>query len=88
MLHTRVRWRGASSRILISTPHRYKLFWQDNSDGIGGVNMLLAEKWIGKVIEVVRAGNRVLKLRLVLQNGIVTIKKVKNLHVKFGGCHF
>ncbi|XP_029648390.1 uncharacterized protein LOC115222341 [Octopus sinensis] len=41
--------------------------------GVGGVTILLVEKWVDKVIEVVRVCDRVLKLRLVLQNITATI---------------
>ncbi|XP_036357558.1 uncharacterized protein LOC115209517 [Octopus sinensis] len=68
-----VRWRGASTRVPTGKAHRYKLFWEGNSDGIGGVSILLAEKWVDKVVEIVRMCNRVRNLRLVLQYGIATI---------------
>ncbi len=68
-----VRWRGSSARLLTGKEHRYKLFWVGNSAGLGGVGILLAEKWIDKVIEVVRVCDRIIKLRLVIGNTIATV---------------
>ncbi|XP_029644345.1 uncharacterized protein LOC115218561 [Octopus sinensis] len=68
-----VRWRGALARVLTGKAYRYKLIWEGNSDEIGGMGILLAEKWVDKVIEEVKVCDRVLKLRLVLKNGIATI---------------
>ncbi|CAI9722267.1 Hypothetical predicted protein [Octopus vulgaris] len=49
-----VRWRGGSARFLTGKEHRYKIFWAGNTDGVGGVGILIAEKWVDKVIEVIR----------------------------------
>ena len=54
------RWRGASARILTGKEHSYKFFWVGNSEGVGGVGILLAEKWVDKVIEVVRVCDRII----------------------------
>lgn len=43
------------------------------SDRIGDMDILLAEKWVHQVTEVVRVYDRLLKLRPVLQNSTVTI---------------
>ena len=58
-----VRWRGASARIITGREHWYKFFWVGNSDGVGGVGILLAEKWVDEVIEVVRVCDRIIKSR-------------------------
>lgn len=52
---------------------RCKIFWEGNSEGVGGMYILLVEKRVDKVIEVVRVWNWVLKLRLVLWNSTATI---------------
>ena len=54
------RWRGASARTLTGKEHSYKFFWVGNSEGVGGVGILLAEKWVDKVIEVVRVCDRII----------------------------
>ena len=62
------RWKGTSARILTGKEHRYKFFWVGNSEGVGRVGILLAEKWVDKVIEVVRVCDSIIKLRLVMDN--------------------
>ncbi|XP_029640445.1 uncharacterized protein LOC115215424 [Octopus sinensis] len=67
-----VRWRGSSVRFLKDEEHRYKIFWVGNTDRIGSVGIFFAEKWVDKAI-VVRVCDRILKFRLVLQQGLATI---------------
>ncbi|XP_052821790.1 craniofacial development protein 2-like [Octopus bimaculoides] len=68
-----VRWRGGSTRFLTGKEHRYKIFWAGNTYRVGGVSILLAEKWVDKVIEVVSVCDRILKIILVPQHGLATI---------------
>ena len=67
------RWKGASVRLLTGKQHRYTLSWVGNNEGVGGVGILLAEKWIGKVIEVVRVCDIIIKLRLVIGDTTTTV---------------
>ena len=46
------RWRGASARIIDDNDSRYKCFWTGNELRTGGIEVLLAEKWIDKVFDV------------------------------------
>lgn len=41
-----VRWREISTRFLTVKRHKYKVFWVENSDGVGSVGILLAETWV------------------------------------------
>ena len=47
-----IRWRGASARMITGKDTQYKMFWVGNYTGFGGVGILLAEKWVEKVIDV------------------------------------
>ena len=50
-----VRWRDA----------RCKLFWVGNDKGIGGVRILLAEKWVEAMFDVKRVSDRIMLIQLV-----------------------
>lgn len=76
-----IRWRGTSATILTGKAQRYRLFWEGNSDRIGRVGIRHAEKCVNKVIKLVKICNRVLKLRLFMQNGIATIISAYALQV-------
>ena len=47
-----VRWRGASARLVDGKGSRSKLFWVGNDKGMGGVGILLAEKWVEAIYYV------------------------------------
>lgn len=47
-----VRWRGGLARIIAGKNSRYKFFWIGNAAETGGVDVLLAEKWIEKVSDI------------------------------------
>ena len=42
----KVRWRGASGRLVEGKDSRYKLFWEGNDKDMDGVGISLAEKWV------------------------------------------
>ena len=71
-----MRWRGASARIVDGRNDRYKLFWIGNQEGIGGVRILLAEKWVEKAFEVKRVSDRIMLLKLLVGDHIVTVVSV------------
>ena len=43
----KVRWRGASARLVEGKDSRYKMFWEGNGKGMSDVWILLAEKFCG-----------------------------------------
>ena len=47
------RWRGCSTRMITGKHCRYKFLWSGDTSGFGGVGILVAEKWIEKIIELV-----------------------------------
>jgi len=49
----------------------YKLFWSGNPSGLGGVGIMLAEKWIDTVISVDRLNHRCIQLRFLAGTVIV-----------------
>eukprot|EP00106_Octopus_bimaculoides_P006251 XP_014773693.1 PREDICTED: craniofacial development protein 2-like [Octopus bimaculoides] len=68
----KVRSKGASVRFLIGEKQKFKFFWVGRSDGVGSVGILVVEKWVDKVIEVVRVCDRFIKLRLIINRLRVT----------------
>ena len=69
------RWRGSSNtcvRLLSGKNTRYKFYWSGNSSGSGGVGILLAEKWIDKVIDVTRYNDRAILLKIVMGESILS----------------
>ncbi|XP_057306907.1 uncharacterized protein LOC130645064 [Hydractinia symbiolongicarpus] len=71
-----VRWRGASVRFVKGRRARYKLFWIGTSDGYGGVGIFVAEKWVEKVIDVMRVNSRIIVIKFLIGNRIVTFLSV------------
>ena len=47
-----VRWRGQGVWFFGKKDRRYKLWWSGNSDGTGGVAVLVKEELCEKVVEV------------------------------------
>ena len=47
-----LKWRGVSSRLVEGTDSRFQLFWVGNDKGMGGVGILLAEKWVEAIYYV------------------------------------
>ena len=68
-----VRWRGAGTRTITGKDTQYKLFWVGNQKGNGGVGVMLAEKWIQKVIHVNRVNDRLMLLKVLVGKRVVTI---------------
>ena len=70
------RWNGElrkdQTRWLTGRNSRMKFFWAANSDGLGGVGILLAEKWAKHVFDVKRPSARILKLQLIVGKQIHT----------------
>ena len=54
----------------------YKFYWVGNSNGTGGVGILLAEKCIEKVIHVERVSDRIIALKLIVGESVVSVLSV------------
>ena len=70
------RWKGGSARMLEGEGFSYKFYWMGCEEGVGGVGVLVAERWIEKVIEVRRVNERILVVRLMIGNSIVNLISV------------
>ena len=68
-----VRWRGASAHMIVGKDSRYKVFWIGNEIGNGGVGILLAEEWVEKVYDICRISNRLMMIKLAIDNNIITV---------------
>ena len=62
-----VGWRGQGVQFLGMKGRRYKLQWSGNSDGAGGVGVLVKEELCEKAVEVRRRSERVITVVTVLR---------------------
>ena len=65
-------WRGCSTQIITGKHCRYKFVWSGDISGFGGVGILVAEKWIKKIISVDRTSSQQI-LRLLMGRKILYI---------------
>ena len=70
------RWKGGSARTMGSDDGCYKFFWVGCEEGVAGVGVLVAKKWINRVAEVRRVNERVMVLRLVIGKSLLNIVSV------------
>ena len=68
-----VRWRGQGVWFLGVRGRRYKLWLSGNSDGTGGVGVLVTEEVCEKVVEVRRRSDRMLMVVIVLEEEVLRI---------------
>ncbi|XP_015768733.1 PREDICTED: craniofacial development protein 2-like [Acropora digitifera] len=68
-----VGWRGQGAQFLGMKGRRYKLQWSGNSDGTGGVGVLVKEELWEKVVEVRRRSERVITVVMVLEEEVLRI---------------
>ena len=66
-------WRGEGARHIDGRSKQFKLFWTGNSSGHGGVGIMVAEKWIEKVIAVNRVNDRLMSVKLLVGKTIMAI---------------
>lgn len=71
-----VRWRGGSARMITGKDSRYKFYWMGSQAGTGGVGILLAEKWVDKVFDVIRVSDRILVLKVCLGKTILNVLSI------------
>jgi len=67
------RWRGSGCRFFGAQGKRYKLFWMGGKDRSDGVGMFVAEKWVDSVVKAERHSERVLVLKMVLDNSLINV---------------
>ena len=68
-----VRWRGAGTKFISGKDCKYKFFWVGNTQGTAGVGIFLAEKFVENVIHVERVNDRLMLIKLLLSQTIVTV---------------
>ena len=52
---------------------RYKFFWSGSEEGVSGVGILVAERWIESVIEVRRVSERLLVVRVAIGSSVLNV---------------
>ena len=70
------RWKGGSARNIGCDDGWYKFFWVGCEDGVAGVGVLVAEKWIDSVVEVRQVSERVMMLRLAIGKSVLNVVSV------------
>ena len=66
------RWRGEGARRLGA----YKLFWMGCEKGIHGVGVLVADRWIEKVLDVKRVSERLMVVRVIVGRSVLNLVSV------------
>ena len=79
-----VRWRGASACMIVGKDSRYKVFCRGKENGNGGIGILLAEEWVEKVYDICRASDRLMMIKLAIENNIITVLSCYAPHVGLG----
>ena len=70
------RYGGGSCRSIKGKDTRYKLYWSGNDKGTAGVGVFVAEEWIEKVFEVQRVSDRIILVKLIVGQRVVTFLSV------------
>ena len=75
-----IKWRGGHARRVMGKDSYYKFFWQGDSLGIAGVGIVLADKWVDKVVRVDRVSDRIITLELLIGKTVTTFISVYAPH--------
>ena len=70
------RWKGGSARVFGADGAKYKFFWSGGRAAEAGVGMLVAERWIDKVIEVRRLSERLIVVRVTVGKSVLNLVSV------------
>ena len=70
------RYRGGNCCTIKGKDTRYKLYWSGNNKGTAGVGVFVAKEWIEKVFEVQRVSDRIILVKLIVGQSVVTILSV------------
>ena len=60
------------ARFIVGKDTKYKFYWCSNEQGLGGVGILLAEKWVDNVFKVERFTDRIMLLKLIIGKSVLT----------------
>ena len=75
------RWKGGSAKSLGKEEAMYKFLWAGCEEGLAGIGILVAQKWIDKVIEVKRISERIMVLRVTVGKSVLNIVSLYAPHV-------
>ena len=70
------RYCGGSCRTFKGKDTRCKLYWSENPKGTADVGVFVAEEWIEKVFEVQRVSDRIILVKLIVGQRVVTFLSV------------
>ena len=65
-----VRRKNSDTVILVGKRSRYRFFWSGNEEGLGGVGVMVAEKWWENVFAVDRVSDRILLVRMNIDKAV------------------
>ena len=51
---------------------RYKMCWKSGKEDQNGIGIVVQEEWVGSVVRVMRASERLMVLELILEGVLVT----------------
>ena len=71
-----MRWRGEQARKIGGEGMIYKFYWKGCEQGVSGVGVMVAERWIDKVIEVRRFSARIMLLRVIVGKSVLCLVTV------------
>ena len=74
------RYHGGICRTIKGKDTRYNLYWSGNDKGTAGVGVFVAEEWIEKVFEVQRVSDRIILVKLIVGQHVVTFLSVYAPH--------
>ena len=68
------RWKGEGARVLGSESMKCKFFWKGCDSGYAGVGVIVSERWISQVIEVLRrVSERIIVLRVAIGKMVMNV---------------
>ena len=70
------RYRGKGTRTIKGKNTKFKLYWSGNDRDTNGVGVLVAEEWIDKVFDVQWFSDRIIMVKLIVGQKVVTILSV------------
>ena len=70
------RYSGGNCHTIKGKDTRYKLYWLGNDKGTAGVGVFVAKVWIEKVFEFQRVSDRIILVKLIVGQHVVTFLSV------------
>jgi len=67
------RWKRDGARVLEAAGKKYQFYWKGGEEESLGVGVLLAERWIEKVIQVCMFSERVMLVRVLVAKQVINI---------------